>query len=101
MFSPDFINWLANFRLPEYELDKVDGQHALHFHGPWTHTTMWEIPALAILHALRSRAALKGRGRFELDVLYARAQAKLWTKVARLRQLATLRLTDFGTRRRH
>src|SRR4051812_27112691 len=24
MFSPDFINWLAAFRLPEYELRKVD-----------------------------------------------------------------------------
>ena len=23
MFSPDFINWLADFRLPEYELRKV------------------------------------------------------------------------------
>ena len=55
MFSPDFINWLAAFRLPEYELHKVDGQYELHFHGPWTHTTMWEIPALAILNELRSR----------------------------------------------
>src|SRR5918911_953315 len=55
MFSPDFINWLANFRLPDYELRKVDGQYELHFHGPWTHTTMWEIPALAILNELRSR----------------------------------------------
>ena len=27
MFSPDFINWLAGFRLPEYELRKVDGQY--------------------------------------------------------------------------
>src|SRR5258708_4167004 len=34
MFSPDFINWLAAFRLPEYELHKVDGQYELHFHGP-------------------------------------------------------------------
>src|SRR6267154_1015853 len=55
MFSPDFINWLAAFRLPEYELHKVDGQYELHFHGPWTHTTMWEIPALAILNELRPR----------------------------------------------
>src|SRR3954471_15207014 len=46
MFSPDFIGWLAAFRLPEYELRKVEGQYELHFHGPWTHTTMWEIPAL-------------------------------------------------------
>jgi len=61
MFSPDFINWLASFRLPEYELNKVDGQYELHFHGPWTHTTMWEIPALAILNELRSRQVMKAR----------------------------------------
>ena len=101
MFSPDFINWLATFRLPEYELHKVDGQYELHFHGPWTHTTMWEIPALAILNELRSRQVTKGQGRFALDVLYARAKAKLWTKVERLRKLDGLRLSDFGTRRRH
>ncbi len=90
MFSPDFINWLANFRLPEYELNKVDGQYELHFHGPWTHTTMWEIPALAIMNELRSRQATKGQGRFVLDVLYARAKAKLWSKVERLRKLEGL-----------
>src|SRR6201994_4483400 len=101
MFSPDYINWLATFRLPEYELHKVDGQYELHFHGPWTHTTMWEIPTLAILNELRSRAATKIYGRFVLDVLYARAKAKLWTKVERLRKLDGLRLSDFGTRRRH
>src|SRR5947199_8497519 len=101
MFSPDFINWLSNFRLPEYELNKVDGQYELHFHGPWTHTTMWEIPALAIMNELRSRQATKGQGRFVLDVLYARAKAKLWSKVERLRKLEGLRLSDFGTRRRH
>src|SRR5260370_715968 len=101
MFSPDFINWLANFRLPEYELNKVDGQYELHFHGSWTDTTMWEIPALAIMNELRSRQALKGQGRFALDVLYARAKAKLWSKVERLRKLDGLRLSDFGTRRRH
>src|SRR5438477_9154837 len=44
---------------------------------------------------------MKGRGRFELDVLYARAKAKLWTKVERLRKLPGLALSDFGTRRRH
>src|SRR2546428_5359023 len=101
MFSPDFINWLSNFRLPEYELNKVDGQYELHFHGPWTHTTMWEIPALAIINELRSRAALKDDDRFALDVLYARAKAKLWAKVERLARLPDLRISDFGTRRRH
>lgn len=101
MFSPDFIAWLATFRLPEYHLHKVDGQYELTFEGPWTHTTMWEIPALAIMNELRSRAAMRRRGKFALDVLYARAKAKLWDKVERLRYLPDLVLSDFGTRRRH
>ncbi|KQR81322.1 nicotinate phosphoribosyltransferase [Sphingomonas sp. Leaf343] len=101
MFAPDFIAWLADFRLPEYELRTVDGQFELRFAGPWTHTTMWEVPALAIVNELRSRAALKGRGRFELDVIYARAKARLWDKVERLAALPDLVLSDFGTRRRH
>src|SRR5262249_26198140 len=63
MFSPDFIEWLSRFQLPEYELHKVAGQYELRFHGPWTHTSMWEIPALAIVNELRSRAAMKDQGR--------------------------------------
>jgi nicotinate phosphoribosyltransferase len=62
---------------------------------------MWEIPALAIISELRARVALRGLGRFTLDVIYARAKAKLWRKVERLAQLPDLRISDFGTRRRH
>lgn len=101
MFAPDFIAWLADFHLPEYELRAVDGQYELRFEGPWTETTMWEIPALAIVNELRARAALRDRGRFTLDVLYARAKARLWEKIERLQQLPDLVLSDFGTRRRH
>jgi nicotinate phosphoribosyltransferase len=101
MFAPDFVAWLADFRLPEYELSIVDGQFRLRFEGPWTHTTMWEIPALSIVNELRARAVLRGRGRFALDVLYARAKARLWAKIERLRCLPDLALSDFGTRRRH
>ncbi|MCB8838197.1 nicotinate phosphoribosyltransferase [Aurantimonas sp. VKM B-3413] len=101
IFRPDFLEWLAEFRLPEYELRRVDGQFELYFHGPWTHTMMWEIPALAIINELRSRAVMKDFKRFELDVLYARAKAKMWEKVERLQALPNLRISDFGTRRRH
>ena len=101
MFAPDFIAWLRDFRLPDYELSRRDGQYDLSFHGPWTHTTMWEIPTLAIVNELRTRAVLRGQGRFALDVLYARAKAKLWEKVERLRALPDLAISDFGTRRRH
>lgn len=101
IFEPDFLAWLADFQLPEYELRREDGQFVLNFTGLWTHTSMWEIPALAIVNELRSRAAMRRMGRFDLDVLYARAKARLWEKVERLRQLPDLRISDFGTRRRH
>jgi nicotinate phosphoribosyltransferase len=38
---------------------------------------------------------------FELQVLYARAMTRLWEKIERLRKLPDLRISDFGTRRRH
>jgi nicotinate phosphoribosyltransferase len=101
IFEPAFLEWLAKFRLPEYELRRRDGQFELSFHGLWSEATMWEIPALAIINELRSRAAMKHMGPFELDVLYARAKAKMWSKVERLRRLRDLRISDFGTRRRH
>ncbi len=53
------------------------------------------------LMELRSRAVLKDMGRFELQVLYARAMTKLWEKVDRLRNVDGLLVADFGTRRRH
>ena len=40
-------------------------------------------------------------GRFELQVLYARAMTKLWEKIELLRREEGLRIADFGTRRRH
>ena len=104
IFEPDFMEWLAVFRLPEYELTRRDGQYELRFAGRWAETTMCEIPALAIINELRARAAMRNMSRFDLDVLYARAKAKLWSKVERLRRLARegpLKVSDFGTRRRH
>ena len=104
IFEPAFMEWLSEFRLPEYELTRRDGQYELRFAGAWTGTTMWEIPALAIINELRARAAVRAMSRFDLDVLYARAKAKLWSKVERLRVLAAegpLKVSDFGTRRRH
>jgi len=101
MFSPEFMDWFENLRLPDYHLEKRDGQYELTFEGKWPEVMLWEIPALAVLMELRGRAVLRDMGRFELQVLYARAMTKLWEKVDRLRGLDGLTLADFGTRRRH
>jgi len=101
MFRPDFMEWFEKLQLPPYHLEKRDGQYALTFQGKWPEVMMWEIPALAVLMELRSRAVLNTMGRFELQVLYARGLAKLWEKIEGLREIDGLRLADFGTRRRH
>ncbi|MES2333099.1 MAG: nicotinate phosphoribosyltransferase [Pseudomonadota bacterium] len=101
MFRPDFMEWFEGLRLPAYHLEKRDGQFELSFEGAWPEVMLWEIPALAVLTELRSRAALNTLGRFELQVLYARAMTRLWEKIERLRRIDGLRIADFGTRRRH
>ena len=101
MFRPDFMQWFEGMRLPAYHLESRDGQFDLTFKGKWPEVMMWEIPALAIIMELRSRAVINRMDRFELQVLYARAMTKLWEKVERLRDLDALRIADFGTRRRH
>ena len=101
MFRSDFMEWLENLRLPPYQLEKRDGQYELTFEGSWPEVMLWEIPALAILMELRSRAVLNSMKKFELQVLYARAMTKLWEKIERLQKLDDLKIADFGTRRRH
>ena len=101
MFRPDFMEWFENLRLPPYHLERVGDQYELTFEGTWPEVMLWEIPALSVLMELRSRAVLRDMGKFELQVLYARAMTKLWEKIEVLRRVDDVRIADFGTRRRH
>ncbi|MEL7165048.1 MAG: nicotinate phosphoribosyltransferase [Pseudomonadota bacterium] len=101
MFTPEFMDWFETLRLPAYHLERVGDQYELAFEGSWPEVMLWEIPALSVLMELRSRAVLNDMGRFEIQVLYARAMTKLWEKIEALRPLSGLRVADFGTRRRH
>ncbi len=102
IFEPAFLEWLErDFRLSDYDLSVRDGQFHLSFDGLWAETTMWELYALSILDELKTRSAMKKLREFGLDILYARAKTKLWSKIERLRGVPGLAVADFGTRRRH
>ncbi|MEL6464852.1 MAG: nicotinate phosphoribosyltransferase [Pseudomonadota bacterium] len=101
MFTPEFMDWFEALRLPAYHLERRDDQYELTFEGSWPEVMLWEIPALAVLMELRGRAVLNEMGKFELQVLYARAMTKLWEKIEKLKGHDGLRVADFGTRRRH
>jgi nicotinate phosphoribosyltransferase len=102
IFRPDFLNWLEHdFKLSDYEVSEADGQLIIRFSGLWTEVSMWEVYSLAIVSEMKTRSALSTLNELELDVLYARAKTRLWDKIELLRSVPDLRLSDFGTRRRH
>ena len=102
IFEPAFLEWLErDFKLSDYLLSVKDGQFHLTFDGYWPETTMWELYALSIFDELRTRANMKKLSEFYLDILYAQAKTKLWSKIERLRGVPCLSVADFGTRRRH
>ena len=102
IFEPAFLDWLEHgFRLSDYEITEHHGQLVLRFSGLWAEVTLWEVYSLAIVSEMKTRAALAELTELELDVLYARAKTRLWDKIELLRRVDGLRLSDFGTRRRH
>lgn len=102
IFEPGFLAWLkSDFKLSDYQVSERDGQLILRFSGLWTEVTMWEIYGLALVSEMRTRSALAKMSEMELDVLYARAKTKLWDKIERLREHPEVRISEFGTRRRH
>jgi nicotinate phosphoribosyltransferase len=107
IFEPAFLAWLEHgFRLSDYEILEPQsgdqaGQLIIRFSGLWTDVTLWEVYSLAIVSEMKTRFALATLSELELDVLYARAKTRLWDKIELLRQVPDLRLSDFGTRRRH
>jgi nicotinate phosphoribosyltransferase len=102
IFEPDFLAWLeSGFKLSDYSISEQDGQFVLRFSGLWTEVTMWEIYSLAIISEMRTRSALARLSEMELDILYARAKTKLWDKIQLLRAAPEVRISEFGTRRRH
>ncbi|MBM3955669.1 MAG: nicotinate phosphoribosyltransferase [Planctomycetes bacterium] len=101
LFSAEFLTALRQLRLPPYQLAIHDGQFVLTFTGPWPAVMLWEVPALAVLMELRSRAVEARLPAAVVAEARRSARARLVGKLARLAQLPGLALSDFGTRRRH
>ncbi len=101
IFTPNFIEYLRNYQLPEYEIEVNDKGLFLNFSGHWADVCLWEIPALAIVNELRVRKSLSVLNKSQLDILYARAKTRLYDNLQSINKLENLTITDFGTRRRH
>jgi nicotinate phosphoribosyltransferase len=99
MFSPDFIAWLADFRLPPYDLRKVDGQYELRFEGVDPHDDVGNPGAGDHQRVARARRCARGASlRSTCSMPAPRPSCGTrWSGWL----LPDLVLSDFGTRRRH
>ncbi len=101
MFAPEFIAWLEGFRFPAYHLEERGDQYELTFEGPWVETTMWEIPALAVVMELHSRAVTKGMAKVRAAGALCPGHDAGVGEDPAPEAARGLRIADFGTRRRH
>ncbi|MBI2628369.1 MAG: nicotinate phosphoribosyltransferase [Candidatus Niyogibacteria bacterium] len=100
MFCEDYLAFLSELRLPEYELEKRDGQFHLEFPGIWAENTYWEIIGLEIVSELRNRALLEKMTRAEREALFKTGRLRLEEKIKKLKERPDITFIEFGTRRR-
>ncbi len=94
----DFVDFLGLFKLNEKCVQvtpQPSGELEITIRGPWLHTILFEIPVLAIVNEVYFRNTQKVP-----DLLGGRQ--RLETKIAQLQgeSLETLKIADYGTRRR-
>ncbi len=95
---------MAGERLPafDYEVTEHEGQLQMRFSGLWTEVTMWEVYALALVSEMRTRC---GAGAVERDgagcSVCAGEDEACGRRSSGCGMLPEVRISEFGTRRRH
>jgi nicotinate phosphoribosyltransferase len=93
MFKLDYIEFLQTLRLPEFHLDKRDGQLVLEFFGEWASVSRWETLALQVVAELYGRYQTR-------EVPLREGERRLDEKVKAFKTNPGITFSDFGTRRR-
>lgn len=86
MFSESYLEFLENFQLPPYKLEKVEENYVLEFRGFWGEVTYWEIPALAIVNELYFHNLMKPLSKFERKTVYGTRILRLAEKIKKLQK---------------
>lgn len=95
IFSRDYIQFLRELELPEYELDYKDGQIRLSFSGPWAKCIYWETFAMSIINQLYFHRL------WPRPITYpGQAYRNLGNKLEWIQNNPEVQFADFGTRRR-
>jgi nicotinate phosphoribosyltransferase len=101
MFKEPYLEFLRDYRLPEYDLSVTDeGQFHLEFPGPWKNSIRWETHSLSIINEMYVSKMLSQMTRLEQAAVWSQGITRLAEKVAVLKQYPWITFIEFGTRRR-
>ena len=100
MFEEPYLESLANYQPPGYELEYHGDDIHLQFSGKWSESSPWEIYGLDIINELYFREMIKNHSLFGKDVVYAEGKKRLWDKIQILKKNPQIIFSEFGTRRR-
>ncbi|MDP3027817.1 MAG: nicotinate phosphoribosyltransferase [Nanoarchaeota archaeon] len=100
LLSEDYLNFLGNLKLPDYNLKSKDGNFQIEFPGKWSEAIYWETLTLSIMNELYYRVLTKNFDKEQMSNLYQTGKQRLDEKIEILKQTPDIRYLEFGTRRR-
>ncbi|VVB80073.1 Nicotinate phosphoribosyltransferase [uncultured archaeon] len=100
LFKQDYLEFLKNFQMTGYKLEKQNGQFNLEFEGPWARSIYWETLALSVMNELYYQALTNKMTPAQRDEVYNEGQRRLEEKLVLFNANPGLRFMEFGTRRR-
>jgi nicotinate phosphoribosyltransferase len=102
MFSPEFLRFLYNFRLPaltKIEVSEDGRDFDIESEARWGESSFWELPVMMVMIHLLTKAMEADDPRTEAEI-WAEGDERLVEKIALLKLHPGLKFVDFGTRRR-
>ncbi|NVP17839.1 hypothetical protein HUU51_03935 [Candidatus Gracilibacteria bacterium] len=102
LFREETIEFLKNFRLPEYKIgvDETDN-YELEFTGPWSTSILWEIYGLKIINSLYLYHYTKKEKltNVEFNQIINETLNRLYKDIGIFKETPELTFSEFGTRR--
>lgn len=100
LFKEDYLAFLKDFQMPDYNLRVEDGQFKTEFAGPWAKAIYWETLDLSVKNELYYRALLKNMTPEQREAVYQEGNKRLEGKIRLFNENPLVRFIEFGTRRR-
>ncbi len=98
IFKEAFLEFLKDFKLPDFELGVVDGQIGFRVEDKWTHSSPWEIYKLRTQSGLTTEVMMKAQG-LTWEKLYKIVEQRALDFIVELKRKPRIRIIDFVCRR--